>query len=595
MVQVRRPSTSSRALVAIAVVATALRPGARALRRSRCPANAQPSAIYDANGTLITVLQEENRHERAARAGPRSLQDAVVAIEDARFWTHNGVDPQGGGPSSGAQRRGGRASPRVDRPSPSSTSRTRCSPRNRRSAARSRRPPRPWRSSATTPSSSSSSCTSTRSTWATAPTGSLQQPRSTSASRSTDLTLAQSALIAGVIQAPSRHDPRTDPDAAVQRRNLVLRRMAEQQLITEQQADRCGPATPLVLAPEAPTRTGALRRAALRRRGEELAPEPNPTRWATAPAERREQLLRGGLRIDTTIDLGPAGQGRGGDPSRSYPGQGTDPRTPDAALVSIEPRTGFVRAMVGGYDYFGTHSYRQTNLAAGAGRQTGSAFKPIVMATALENGVSPTKRFDAPSSAVLTIPGGIWRVKGGGIGAGTMAECTVVSSNTCYANIMLDPAVGPSAPSRWPRSSVSCRPRSRPTPDRARRQQRHGHRHGIGLRDLRERRGRTCRPRYVTKITGPDGAVVYQHSTPRPVPWTRANVREIAPALEGVIQRGTGRSANIGRPAGGKTGSAQNNTDAWFCGYTQQLSTSVWVGLRRAAGGGGRHSANWCR
>ena len=57
--------------------------------------------------------------------------------------------------------------------------------------------------------------------------------------------------------------------------------------------------------------------------------------------------------------------------------------------------------------------------------------------------VSPSKRFPAPSSTVLRIPGGVWRVKGGGIGSGTMAECTVVSSNTCYANIMLDDQVGP--------------------------------------------------------------------------------------------------------------------------------------------------------
>jgi penicillin-binding protein 1A len=86
-------------------------------------------------------------------------------------------------------------------------------------------------------------------------------------------------------------------------------------------------------------------------------------------------------------------------------------------------------------------------------------------------------------------------------------------------------------------------------------------------------------PVVVTKITGPDGQVIYQHAHSQSRAMSSEHVRQIAPALEGVIGGGTGRSAAIGRPAGGKTGSAQNNTDAWFCGYTQQLSTAVWVGF----------------
>ena len=201
------------------------------------------------------------------------------------------------------------------------------------------------------------------------------------------------------------------------------------------------------------------------------------------------------------------------------------------------------------------------------------------MAAALENGVSPTKLFDAPSATVLQIPGGIWRVKGGGIGAGTMAECTVVSSNTCYANIMLDPDVGPERSVEMAErlGIVSTEVEATPAIVLGA--------NNATVSDMASvyatfaNDGVRVPPVLVTKITGPDGAVVYQHAHTQSRAMSSENVRQIAPALEGVIQRGTGRSAGIGRPAGGKTGSAQNNTDAWFCGYTQQLSTAVWVGV----------------
>jgi penicillin-binding protein 1A len=540
------------------------------------PENAQPSAIYDANGTLITTLGEENRRNVALEQIPRSLQDAVVAIEDARFWTHNGVDPRAVARAAGANAQAGGVAEGGSTITQQYVKNALLTPEQ----TLGRKVEEATTALALERNYSKQLIlelylnTIYLGNGAYGVSAAAQEYFGVPVE---DLTLEQSAMIAGIIQAPSRHDPRTDPVAAIQRRNLVLQRMREQQLITGQQEERAS-ATPLTLAPATPAATE--QRYAAPHFVDEVKSWLLHTSDAlgSTTAERRDALLRGGLRIETTIDLNLQAQAE--QAIRDVlPGQGADPRTPDAALVSVDPRSGYVRAMVGGYDYFGTHSYRQTNLAAGAGRQTGSAFKPIVMATALENGVSPSKLFNAPSATVLQIPGGIWRVKGGGIGAGTMAECTVVSSNTCYANIMMDPDVGPERSVEMAQKLGIVSTKVQPTPaivlgannatvaDMA-------SVYGTFAND-----GVRVPPVLVTKITGPDGAVVYQHAHTQTRAMSSENVRQIAPALEGVIQRGTGTSAAIDRPAGGKTGSAQNNTDAWFCGYTQQLSTAVWVGF----------------
>lgn len=563
------------ALVALAVVAAACG-SARDAPPIALPENAQPSAIYDANGTLITVLAEENRQNVPLEQIPRTLQDAVVAIEDARFWTHNGVDPRGVARAAGRNAEAGDVTEGGSTITQQYVKNALLTPEQ----TLGRKVEEATTALALERNYSKQLIlelylnTIYLGNGAYGVGAAAQEYFGVPVA---DLTLDQSALLAGIIQAPSRHDPRTNPDSALQRRDLVLERMQDQQLITAEQAERAA-AAPLQLAPEAPDEVQTRYPAPhfVDEVKDWLLNESDALGETTA--ERREALLRGGLRIDTTIDLGL--QAKAEEAIRSVlPGQGSDPRTPDAALVSIDPRSGFVRAMVGGHDYFGTHSYRQTNLAAGSGRQTGSAFKPIVMAAALENGVSPSKLFDAPSNAVLQIPGGIWRVKGGGIGAGTMAECTVVSSNTCYANIMLDPAVGPERSVEMAQRLGVTSTEVQATPAIVLGANNATVQDMASVYATFANDGVHVTPSVVTKITGPDGQVVYQHAHAQERAMSSENVRQIAPALEGVIQRGTGRSAGIARPAGGKTGSAQNNTDAWFCGYTQQLATAVWVGF----------------
>ena len=563
-------------LLALAVLASACGT-AREAPPLLLPVNAEPSAIYDVNGTLITTLREENRSSVSIEQIPRVLQDAVIAIEDARFWEHNGVDPRAVARAASSNAAAGEVSQGGSTITQQYVKTAVLTPEQ----TLGRKLEEASIALALERNYSKQLILELYLNTIYLGNGAYGVE---AASQSyfgvpvEQLRVDQAALLAGIIQAPSRHDPRTDPDGAMKRRNLVLQRMFAQQLITRTQRE-AAEAAPLELVP--------------------LQPPPEQLPYAAphfvdavkdwllnesdalggTPEVRRETLLRGGLTITTTIDLNLQAQA---DESIAeiLPGQGSDPKTPDASLVSIEPSTGFVRVMVGGYDYFGTHSYRQTNLAKGTGRQTGSAFKPIVMATALSAGVSPAKQFDSPSNARFNIPGGVWNVKGGGgIGAGTMNDCAVVSSNTCYANIIQDPAVGPDRTLDMATrlGVVSTDLTSTPAmvlgPN------------NTTVEDMADvyatfaNDGVRVPPTYVTKITGPDGSVIYQHE------HTQAKViepevsRQVAVALQGVIAGGTGTSADIGRAAGGKTGSAQNNTDAWFCGYTPQLSTAVWVGF----------------
>ena len=541
------------------------------------PPNAAPSRIVDSDGRLITTLAEENRQSVPLSQMSVVAQQAIVAIEDARFWSHRGVDPRAIG-------RAAQANAAADEIAEGGSTITQQYVKNAyldNERTISRKVEEATLALALERAYSKDLI--------------LEQYLNTiyfgggaygieAASQAffgipaAQVQLHQAALLAGIVQAPGRYDPRKHPDEAKLRRDLVLDRMEEQGYITPEQ-QLAASALPLGVT-EAPPPEAVHYPAA--HFVEEVK------RWLLVEsdalgenqAERYDNLLRGGLTITTTVDLEL--QAKAEEAVREVlPGQGSDSRMPDAALTSIEPATGFVRAMVGGRDFFGTHDYAKLNLSTGAGRQTGSAFKPIVLATALANGVPLDKRYDAPGSATFKTSAGPWNVKGGGIGSGTLAECTIVSSNTCYANIILDDAVGPERAvemaqrlgivhtelGAWPSAVLGS--------------------NNATVLDMASayssfaNGGMHVPPVYVTKIERADGTVLYEHrqtQTKALEPEVARQVNDILPLVI-TAPNGTGNDANIGRPAGGKTGSSQNNVDGWFCGYTPQLATAVWVGF----------------
>ncbi|MCZ7628417.1 MAG: transglycosylase domain-containing protein [Microthrixaceae bacterium] len=356
---------------------------------------------------MITTIAEENRLSVSIEDVPVSMQQAIVAIEDADFWEHNGVNPKAIARAADANAESGSVSQGGSTITQQYVKNAlldddRTIARKVEEATMAMAIERAYSKEVILENylntiyfgSGAYGVEAASLEYFGVPT--------------TELTLPQAAMLAGAVQSPSKWDPRRNPEATVTRRNLVLQRMQEEGYISAEQR-LAAAAEPLVVLPD-------------------TNPEAVPVRYPAAhfveevkqwllsesdalgdnQAERYDNLLRGGLTITTTIDLDLQTDAEAAI-AKVLPKQGENPKMPDAALTSIEPRTGFVKAMVGGRDFWGGHPYAKLNLAEGAGRSTGSAFKPIALATALANGVSPTKRFNAPSAASFRTPGDLER------------------------------------------------------------------------------------------------------------------------------------------------------------------------------------------
>ncbi|HUW02400.1 MAG TPA: PBP1A family penicillin-binding protein [Acidimicrobiales bacterium] len=391
-----------------------------------------------------------------------------------------------------------------------------------------------------------------------------------------ELTLPESALLAGLINSPSRFDPYDEPDAALERRKLVFDRMVSNGYLTATEAEAAA-AAPLGLTEATPPETDAYPAAYFVEEVKQwMLDDP---RFGETAVERRDLVFGGGLRIYTTVDLITQFQAEAAV-SEVLPDAST---APDAALVAVEPDTGFVRAMVGGRDFFGADGNGQKlNLATQTVRQPGSSFKPIVLATALDDGIDITTTYPAPGRITLDLDrdGQSWTVSnygGGGGGTVSLLEATLRSYNTVYAQLMLD--VGAE------RAIEKARGYGIASPIRPFEAAVLGSEPVTAL-DMAStygtfaNRGVHVPPVMVTKILNPDGTVLYEHEHVQDRVLTTTSADQLTDVLRQNIERGTGTRAQIGRPAAGKTGTTSDWRDAWFVGYTPELATSVWVGFQ---------------
>jgi penicillin-binding protein 1A len=377
------------------------------------------------------------------------------------------------------------------------------------------------------------------------------------------LTLPEAALLAGLPASPGVYDPAANPEAAKVRRTTVLRLMLEQGLITP---------TDYRTADEAPLpRPSEIGLPGSKGRVGHFS---EYVKQQLVPYYGSGKVFGGGLKIYTSIDLELQKIARESI-SKWLPGR----QGPRAALVAIDPRDGRVLAMHGGDSF----SKSQFNLAVQGQRQTGSAFKPFVLTTAIEEGISPQTVFTSKPT-VINLGDKLWSVhnyEGSYLGPIDLEEATIYSDNSVYAQLTAQ--VGP-------RNVANVARRlgvSRPLDDYF----------AIGLGVEAVSPLEMARA-FATLANGGervDGSVL--GNAPRAVlrveDGRRADSNDavakevvepndaalVTSILQRVVTEGTGRRAALGdRPVAGKTGTTENYGDAWFVGYTPQLAVAVWVG-----------------
>jgi penicillin-binding protein 1A len=379
------------------------------------------------------------------------------------------------------------------------------------------------------------------------------------------LTLPQATLLAGIPADPTRFDPVTNPKTAKARRLEVLKAMLSQNEITE--AD-------LKAADRAP-----LPRASDVHLPGIEGPAPFFVNYVKQQLIERygtRKVFGGGLDVHTTIDLRMQQLAR-----RAIQTVLREPNGPSAALVAIRPSTGEVLAMYGGDNF----RQSQFNLAVQGERQPGSSFKPFVLATALRQGISPATVF--PSKPLMIFMGDrYWPVhnyENSYIGSADLATATIVSDNSVFAQ--LTRLVGPANVAQTAHQLGVTR---------------HLNPYfGIGLgvdavspldmarafssiaNDGRRVDGSAFgnHPRAIARVANAQGRIVDNNRPVARQVLSNDQAALLTSILEGVVRSGTGQRAALhDRAAAGKTGTTENYGDAWFVGYTPQLATAVWVG-----------------
>jgi 1A family penicillin-binding protein len=376
-----------------------------------------------------------------------------------------------------------------------------------------------------------------------------------------DLTVAEAALLAGLPQRPGKLSPYTNPEGAVARRQWVLSKMFEQGYITSEQYEA------------AKVEGLALQRSPeLDEQGVYSAP------YFVAHVKKLLQdqygtslVFQGGLTVYTTLDTRLQTYAE-----EAVRGVLDRPEDPDCALVAIDPRNGYIKALVGGRDW----TNNKFNFATQARRQPGSSFKVFTLVTALEEGMPPTRKLNSASPAVIPTGGRPWNVGnaegGGGRGYITLQQATVGSVNTAFARLIAE--IGADKVVRTARRmgiESDIKPFLSIT---------------LGSQEVTPLEmasafgtlaadGRHYPHTGITKIVDSAGATIFEFAPEGEQVISHSIAYAATSIMKGVISGGTATRANIGRPAAGKTGTTQDYRDAWFVGYTPQMVCSVWMGF----------------
>lgn len=517
----------------------------------------QTTVIYDRNGEVIAKLfAEQNRTDVPLEKIPAELRQAVIATEDQRFYQHKGVDPLGilralwvdvtrpnvlhGGSTITQQY------VKVAIVTPERTLK-----RKLMEAMLAYRLERKY--------SKDQILALYLNTiyFGHGAYGVEAAAQTYFGKHVSDLDLAECAMIAGVIKSPGRYSPFIDLEAAKQRRATVLSQMADLGFVSQEDAAKAA--------------ASEIKLAAHKSAGTTAPYFVEYVKQMLTEKYGADMVYRGGLTVRTTLDLSM--QKAAEEAISSKLDRKDDP---SAALVALDPATGEIRAMVGGRDF----ATQQFNVAVQGLRQPGSAFKPFVLVTALEKGISPEQTFECGPRSFPLPNGQTWKVTGapgGRKGPMRLREATEKSVNSVYAALVLD--VGADSVAETAKTMGIATP-IKPVPAIAL----GGLDKGVSPLEMAAAYGTLANgglrttPHAIAEVLDAKGKPL-EATKPTSARAIPAEVAYLATdILKGVISKGTGTAAKIGRPAAGKTGTTQQYRDAWFVGYTPDLVAAVWVG-----------------
>src|SRR5919197_68606 len=385
-----------------------------------------------------------------------------------------------------------------------------------------------------------------------------------------ELTTREAALLAGLPRAPSNYSPFDHAAAAKRRRELVLRRMVDYGVLREEEAKRIARTDLGLIAPERRRTTGQyfldyVQQTLEAKYGADLVFKGGLNIYTTLSPSMQlaaEQAMRDGLKVL---------EGRS---AKARPGE-----NPEGAIVTIEPQTGYVKAMVGGYDFLRS----EFNRAVQAKRQPGSAFKPFIYIAALEAGFTPATQIeDTPVAYPTGSNGQMWKPENyDRIFRGPTTLQQAIEESVNVVTVKLQERIGINKTVQVARRLGITSPLdinlslALGTSD-------------LSLLELTSAYGALANqgvwmpPVTVRYITDAQGKLLEEH-----VPEGREAVAPetayvITQMLRGVVERGTGQAAKVlGRPIAAKTGTTNDYSNAWFIGFTPRLATGVWVGYDR--------------